>query len=587
MSRLLLLLAAICLLATVLAGCSSKSERLYRRAETFLAQGQFEMAAEEYFNLVEEHPRSPLADAALYKLAYIHAEELGRPSAALVQYRRLADEYPASPYADDALMRIMAIQRRVLNDPVSVRRTWEELCSRFPDRRSLCARGLVEVLRAHFDAEQYELAATVAEELLEGYADQVRHCSQAALLRARAVERLGAEQAEVEKLYEAVIEQYPDTHAAAMAMRSIGWIYYGKREEQEKEQAEQMRQRSRVIAGVPAYGAKDGPVMEALSALHALLVQRGESVSVDQLATVFGVTFVTVFDPERPSLARSALPDNPLEMVAGALGFTHNTWSNSAAERAFETVHHALLQGHPVLIRYGSPARWVVVTGYDIPEQRVHLMQPDRQQYSTVGREQFLAGWRQGGGSGSGAAGSESFYQFSLGARLRTPAQAEAAAMAIRRAAQVMQLNSAAGAPAGKAAWEAASRWLETCAEPEAEAARARAVRWAAEGLTPQLAVAQMALPTLRDAEERLASELVGASARYEELLREAQLVARKIDEAVQAEQSVSADTTGESTEAEEDASLKWRAAAAQASYVAALHTRLAEQLAAAASRGR
>ena len=582
MIRLLTLLAIACLLVTTIAGCSSKAERLYRRAETFLAQGKFEMAAQEYQNLVEDYPRSPLADDALYKLAYIHAEELGRPSAALVQYRILADHYPSSPYVDDALMRIMMIQRKVLRDPEAVRRTWDELCTRFPARTSLLARGLLEVIRAHFDSQQYQEAAAVAEELVNEYGDHLRECAQAALFRARSLERMGTEQSEVEKLYEAVIEQYPDTHAAAMAMRSIGWIYYGKREEQEEQQAEQIRQRSRVIAGVPAHSVADGRLMQALSAMRALLAHRGETRSLEQLAALTGTPFVMVFDPARPSLTPYPIDGNPFESVAAALGFTHNTWSASSAEKAFETLHHALLQGHPVLVRYGSPARWVIVTGYDLAEQRVHLMPPGQNSYATLGRAQFLARWREGSGSGAAPLALEPYYQLSLGARLRTPGHAEVTTLLVTRAAQAMQQNTAGGAPAGAAAWEAVSTWLESCVDPNAEAARTRAAAWAVEGLIPWLTAAQMGTPVLRQAEETMGPALVSATVRYQELLQEAQLVARKIDEAIAAELTDGSDEAGE---AQEDAPLKWQAAAAQASYVAALHARLAEQLAGAAAR--
>ena len=109
--RLHLAVAIVAAAALMLAGCTSRSERLYRRAETFLAQGQHKMAAEEYQRIVSEEPDSDLADDALYKLAYVYAEELGQPTVGLVKYRALADSYPDSPWVDDALMRVMAMVR--------------------------------------------------------------------------------------------------------------------------------------------------------------------------------------------------------------------------------------------------------------------------------------------------------------------------------------------------------------------------------------------------------------------------------------------------------------------------------------------
>ncbi|MGC9317880.1 MAG: tetratricopeptide repeat protein, partial [Armatimonadota bacterium] len=245
-------LAAGLLLLAVLAGCSSNAERLYRRAEAFLAQGQVEMAAGEYRRLASDHPDSPLADDALYKLAYLYAEEMDKPSAALIHYRALADTYPGSTYADEALMRVMAIQRSVLRDPEAVQITWQELCERFEDRRELCARGMLEVARAYFEAEQYAQAAATAGDLRKRYPDQESECAQAALLAARASERTGCDPAEVEALFEEVIERYPDSHAAAMAKRSIGRMIYERREENEQQRAAELQRRSRLIEGVPA-----------------------------------------------------------------------------------------------------------------------------------------------------------------------------------------------------------------------------------------------------------------------------------------------------------------------------------------------
>jgi outer membrane protein assembly factor BamD (BamD/ComL family) len=553
----------------LLAGCSTKSERLYRRAEAFLAQGQFEMAADEYRRLAEEHPRGPLADDALYKLAYIYAEELDRPTVALAHYRALVDNYGQSPWCDDALLRIMGIQRREMNDPAAVAETWKELQERFPDRKALCARGMLEVARAQFDAEQYALAAATANELTVNYADQPGQCAQAALLHARASERMGLAQPEVERLFELVIESYPETHAAAMAKRSIGWFYYEKKGEHEQAQAEEVRRRSRVISGVPSHAKQSREFMQALSAMSALLAHRGEKRSLEELLVLTGVPFVTVFDPERPTLV--GVPEvNPLEAVATALGFAANTVSGTTADEAFETLHQALLQGHPVLVLYGSSRTWSIITGYDVSDQRVHFMPPGRNSYAAASRTQFLANWRDGSSRGSGIAGPRPFYQFSLGARLNKPSNSEVLRRSLQRAAETMRARSLSGAPAGEAAWLAAGAWLERCAEPEAPGLREVATEWAQKGLAGQLAAAQSGTGLLNDAAS-LAPELNEVGARYGELLSEARLVAVKIEEA---------------TAAEDDAAMKWQAAAAQANYVAALHARLADDLSGAGSGG-
>lgn len=551
----------------LLAGCTSKDVRLYRRAEAFFAQGQFQVAAEEYGRLAAEHPHSELADDALYKLGYILAEELDQPNAALAQYWALADNYPRSPYADDALMRVMAIQRRVLHDPAAVRATHDELCRRFADRPVLCARGLLEVGRAYFDAEDYEQALKVAVELTEAYPQQPQECAQADLLRARCAERLGVDSAEVEKLYEVIIERYPNTHAAAAAKREIGWRYFEKRAEHAQQAAEEIKRRSRVIGGVPPYAAQRGEVLQALAALGALLAHRGESRSLETLMGLAGAPFVAVCDLDRPGLGRSVLDVDPFEAVAEALGFAYNTMSSPTAEQAFESLHQSLLQGRPVLVLYGSPRRWVIVTGYDLAAERVSFMPPDHERYATAGRELFLRAWAQGSRHDSGLAGPEPFRQFSLSARTTEPAATDLTRTMVRRAAEVLSAASIAGAPAGEAAWEALAAHLEQCAAPDGAPAREQVRKWIADGLVPQLALMEQGVAVLRDAAGAVPG-LGEAAARYQELVAEVRLIAQKTDEAASADEEIET---------------KWRAAAAQASYVAALHARLAEQLATAA----
>lgn len=560
---------AVALLAlALLAGCSSKDERLYRRAEAFLAQGQFQVAAEEYARLAAEFPRSELADDAMYKLGYIYAEELDQPEPALAQYWALADNYPDSSYADDALMRAMAIQRRVLRDPAAVRTTYDELCRRFADRPGLRARGLLEVGRAWFEAEDYEQASAVAQELAATYPQQAQELAQADLLRARCAERLGVDGAEVEKLYEAIIEHYPGTHAAAAAKREIGWRYFEKREEQQQAAAAEVRRRSRVIRGVPAYASQRGEVLQALAALRALLAHRGESRALETLVGLSGAPFVMVYDLERPALGRSVLDVRPFEAVAEALGFASNTMSSPNAEQAFESLHQTLLQGRPVLVLSGSPRRWVIVTGFDVAADRVSFMPPDRESYASTSKAGFLSAWAQGSRADSGVAGPEPFHQFSLSARTETPGEVELARTAVRSAGRVMRAASIAGAPAGEAAWQALAATLERCAQPDGATARQQVRTWAAEGLLPQLALMEQGTAVLRDAAGSV-PQVAEAAGRHEELVGEARLVAQKIREAAAA---------GEDVEA------KWQAAAAQASYVAALHARLAEQLVAAAA---
>lgn len=559
-------LVAIALAVTALAGCSTKAERLYNRAETFFAQGQTKLAADEYERLTDEFPRHPLADDALYKVAYIYAEELSKPSLAMTRYRRLADRYPQSSYVDDALLRIMDIQRTELESPDAVQATCDELCRRFPARKQLCAQGRLTVALTYFDTEQYEEASASAQLLLDQYSAQERQCAQAALLIARSAEKQGElDRDAVVALYEHVVATYPDTHSAATAKGTIGWLYYKVRGEHEQQQREQMKQRSRIIRGVPSHGG-DGTQRQALSVLRAALIHRGAERSMQDLLALSGVAFEFVFDPARPGLSRAIFPRNPFETIAARLGFAYNVWSSGSAPQAFDSVHQALLQDHPVIILYGAQSQWVLVTGYDMEGGQVHYLPPGRDGYAVTAKQNFLDNWGAADG-GSSALAPGKFYQFSLAARLRTPPESEVASESLRQAAELMMGVELAGAPAGAAAWDRLATELEACNEPDADDKRAAMLKWAKTSLAANLRNTEAATAHLRHAAGVISTasgRLTQVADRHAELAAETQLLADKIAQAG----------------GEEPPPAIWETAAAQASFISALHARCAEQLA-------
>lgn len=559
-------LAAIALAVMLTAGCSTKAERLYNRAETFFAQGQTKFAADEYERLADEFPRHPLADDALYKVAYIYAEEMSKPSLAMARYRHLADRYPQSSYVDDALLRIMDIQRTELESPDAVQITCDELCRRFPSRKQLCAQGRLTVALTYFDTEQYEEASASAQLLLDQYSAQERQCAQAALLIARSAEKQGdLDREAVVALYEHVVASYPDTHSAATAKGTIGWLYYEVRGEHEQQQREQMKQRSRIIRGVPSHGGA-GTQRQALSVLRSALIHRGAERSMQDLLALSGVAFEFVFDPARPGLAQAIFPRNPFETIASRLGFAYNVLSSSAAPQAFDSVHQALLQNHPVIILYGSESQWILVTGYDMEGDQVHYLPPGRDGYAVTAKQNFLSNWGAAGG-GSSALAPGRFYQFSLAARLRTPPESEVASETLRQAAELMMGSELAGAPAGAAAWDRLATELEACAGPEADEKRRAMLAWADKSLAASLRNTEAATAHLRHAAGVISTasgRLTQLADRHAELAAETQLLAEKI-----------ADAGGDEPPPE-----IWETAAAQASFISALHARCAEQLA-------
>jgi outer membrane protein assembly factor BamD (BamD/ComL family) len=568
--RLLAVLTSA-LLAVALAGCSTRSQRLYHRAEAFLAQGQFKLAADEYERLVAENPRDPLGDDALYKVAYIYAEEMDKPALALTRYRQLADRYPSSSYADDALMRIASIQRAVLHDPEAVKQTCEEISHRFSGRAQLRARAALEVARAQFDCEQYKQAAASANHLMEQFPEQTRQCAQAAFLVARATESMGGDPGKAADLYRKVVAEYPDTHSAALAKSRAGWLLFGVSEQEKQQQQEEQKRKSRIIQGVPAHGAgADTGQLQALSVLRSALAHRGEARTLDELVALSGVAFQFVFDPAQPTLGMGIFPDNPFETVAGRLGFACNVWSSPGAEQAFASVHQALLQGHPVIVLYdAAPSKWLLVTGYEVADGRVHFLPPGQDSYATESRETFLARWASSSREGTALPAPGQFYQFSLGARPRTPPEQTVVSETLQRAADIMGRRELSGVLAGQAAYEKLAQHLEQCAAADAGVRRQQALAWAQHALPACTSAREAGTAYLRHAAEvrsGAAGRLGELARRHAELVAETRLLRKNIQEA-----AAHQDQAGD----------RWQAASAQVRYVAALETRIAEQLSA------
>jgi len=428
---------------------------------------------------------------------------------------------------------------------------------------------LLEVARAHLDGEQYQLAATTAKQLIDEYPSQQLQCSQAALLAARATERMSADREETVALYRQVVAKYPDTHSAAIAKSRAGWLYYEKGEQDKQKQEEENKRKSRIIKGVPPHGVgADTGQLQALSVLRSALAHQGEARSLSELLALSGVAFQFVFDPERPALGRSIFADNPFETIADRLGFACNVWSSSNAEQAFASVHQALLQGRPVIILYDvAPSKWVLVTGYELTAERVHFLPPGPQEYATVPKETFLRRWASSSREATALPGPGPFYEFSLADRLGNTSESAIVRETLQHAVDIIRRRELMGVAAGPAAHNKLAQHLEKCAGQDAQAHREQALHWSEAAVPAHLRARDAATAYLKHAAQVLSAaggRLDELAQRYAELVAETKLLGRKIEEAG----------------AQQDgADGKWEAAAAQARYVAALESRAAEQL--------
>ena len=511
-------------LALVLAGsgCSTKPQRLYRRAEAFFAQGQYELAARQYARIVQETVGDPLADDALYKLAYLYREELANPSAALKYYRRLADEYRGSNYADDALLWIVYLQGRHVRDPDMAAATCGEIDQRFPDYQDLRGRAHLEVAGAYLDAERLADAQEWYTRISEQFASRSPIAAQALLMLANIRRRTSDDPRESLALYEKVVEQYPDTEAAVAARQAAGWVYYGEKAEADKARREAQRKQARVLANVPPIAEfPDAPAMELLGALRSLLTQAGAKVSMDQLVVSSGLPFTFTFAAERPSLVQ-AFYRNPAAAISEQMGFGYDLRTSAGGASVLEAATGCLMNNRPLLVTYGRPsARWCLITGYRPAAKELHLLRPGSQQAVKVSADEFLRVWEASAVPALWPQGSIAGLRFALTQQQTQPDLVANIKSVVVQASLAWEQTELMRQPAGAAAYHALLKVLADAAAGDVEQGE-RLKSWAARAVPLIVSTRRAAArffaepaPEFRGSDQTV---LLGASDRYQQI---------------------------------------------------------------------
>ncbi len=537
-----LVLVVAALGIVLLSGCYSRAERLYQRAEAFLAQGDSALAAKEYRRLAVEQPRSARADDALYKLGYLFREDFADPTSAITTYQILADNYPDSPYADDALLWIAYIQRRDLKSPEAVRATCEVVRSRFPESKQKVARCYVQLVHALYAAGKYEQAMAEAQLLEKQFAGERRQAATAALIHAKAAEKHLGEPKQAVEHYERVVEKYPGSYSAWEAKRAIGRIYYGVRADDQQKEEQTLRAAARVIHGVPRFPGSGSERRQQLAALKSLLAFHKVSLDEQTVLALSGAAFDFFYKSEDPSVGGRKFIRNPYVLVAETLGFTTNEWSAPDAESSFSALGQAIRNGRPVLVQQSSPQqRWVIVTGYRPAQDQVFYMMPDRDSTSVTTKANFLRTW-----SSSKAQGFGSYYQFSIVGREHTPEPSEILREALHTAVSAIEGRRVAGVASGMEAY----RTLEQDLAGQPSDNLPKVLAWTEEQL-PELkrcrkAAAVFLRQQARIVAGRKSANLLHAAGVFEGIEQELETLAGAIQRASgQAEEGEPSDTEG------------------------------------------
>jgi len=474
----MLLVAAV--VVALLGGCSTKTQRLYRRAEAFFAQEQYELAAREYSRIVQEAPRDPLADDAWYKLAYLYREELDAPSAALIVYRDLVDNYEDSNYADEALFWMVYLQRRHMQDPAAAAATCRELDRRFPDKKNLRGQASLEAAGAYLDTGQLEQAYELCRKITDDFASRPIIAAQALLMSADITDKIGKDPQGAMALYQQVVEKYPDTQAAVTARQVVGLRYYVEKAETDKARLAQQLEQACVLDNVPPIEQyADQPAMELLSAIHSLLRQAGGQISMDEVVVISGLPFTFTFAVDRPELAQ-AFYRNPATAIAEEVGFAYNLWTSATPAGLLDNATSCLLQDRPLLIAYGAGnARWCLITGYRPAEKELYLLRPGAENAAGLDSQAFLEVWQTSKVPALWPQGALSGFRFALTVRRRPADMAATIKSVLLQSSLAWKQRELMRQPAGSAACDELVELLRKALDTQDTASREKSKLWA------------------------------------------------------------------------------------------------------------
>lgn len=101
----------------------------FERAREVWREEEYFRAAQQFLELVRKHPRSRLADDALWEVATTHYLHLYDIPTAIRYFEQLIEEYPDSKMAPEAHKYLAEIFDKDLNEPASAVKHWEEALS--------------------------------------------------------------------------------------------------------------------------------------------------------------------------------------------------------------------------------------------------------------------------------------------------------------------------------------------------------------------------------------------------------------------------------------------------------------------------
>ena len=190
---------------------------LLHLADIYKRSGQYDLAAEEWRNIVSRYPSHALAKNALYDWAQALWNR-DEDSAALALFQRLAANYPDSPIAKDSLYasgRIFQAKKQHKEASSS----YEDIRRRFPQNK-LAIESLWNQGWMAYEAQEYKEAQRLFIQAAE-YETADSHAGRSLYWLARSKEKLDPA-LDARPLYHEILRQYPNGYYALWAETRLG-----------------------------------------------------------------------------------------------------------------------------------------------------------------------------------------------------------------------------------------------------------------------------------------------------------------------------------------------------------------------------
>ncbi|MGA2091733.1 MAG: tetratricopeptide repeat protein, partial [Endomicrobiales bacterium] len=197
-------------------------------AQALTEQRQYDAALSAYKVLISSYPNSYCVPEGYYKMGWCYFNEQKYP-AAIASCKEMVKKFPTNELVPDALFLIGENDRRVMNLDESIN-CYEQIVRSTAATPAKIESALFMLTKTYSEQKRYKDVVSTYHYIVNNFAADSSSWRPFTLLRiAEAYYYLGI-YPEAEKIYNTIIERYPFTRAANLAVEGKSWVYFQLKE---------------------------------------------------------------------------------------------------------------------------------------------------------------------------------------------------------------------------------------------------------------------------------------------------------------------------------------------------------------------